>query len=248
MNFNALFIQLKGIYRDKGLLAFLLFLIGVLNNKFINKYIRSSFSQKGEDLILERIFKGKKRGYYIDVGANDSDIFNNTKKFYLKGWKGINIEPNPILFKKFLINRKRDISLNVGIGKKTGDATFYEFEMNSLSTFSKKDKENKIKVGYKLKKKYKIKIYRLENIMKKFCKKKVDFITIDTEGLDYGVLQSNNWEKFRPKAVCVETGDVWSILSGRFRNNKKKIIDKFMLNKGYKVFYSNDLNTIYVEN
>lgn len=248
MNFNAFFLQLKKIYKDQGFFALLLFLVSVLKNKLINKYINGSFSQKGEDLILERIFKGKKKGYYVDVGANDPDFYNNTKKFYLKGWKGINIEPNPILFNKFLIDRKRDISLNVGIGKRTGTAIFYEFEVNSLSTFSKKDKENKVKVGYKLKKEYKIKIYRLENIVRKYCKKKVDFITIDTEGLDYEVLQSNNWKTFRPKAVCVETGDVWSVLSGRLRNNKKKIIDKFMLNKGYKVFYSNDLNTIYVEN
>ncbi|MEK7502683.1 MAG: FkbM family methyltransferase [Patescibacteria group bacterium] len=246
MNFYALFIQLKELYKKKGFLALLFFLINGFNNVIIKKYIRGSFSQKGEDLILEQIFKGKKKGFYIDVGANDPDIFSNTKKFYLRGWRGINIEPNPILLKKFVIKRKRDINLNVGIGKKKYSAVFYEFEMNALSTFSKKDMENKIKLGCKLKKAYKVKIYRLEDIIKKFYKKKIDFITVDTEGMDFEVLRSNDWERFRPKAICVETGDFW-LIPQRSKNNKKRFIDRLMIKNGYEVFYSNDLNTIYVE-
>lgn len=248
MNFHALFLQLKEIYRREGSLALLLFLINGFNNAFINKYIRGSFSQKGEDLILEKIFKRKNKGFYIDVGANDPNIFNNTKKFYLRGWRGINVEPNPILLEKFRVDRKRDINLNVGIGRKSGFASFFEFEISSISTFSKKDKENKIKLGYKLKGEFKVKIYRLEDIIRKFHNKKVDFINIDTEGMDLEVLKSNNWKKFKPRVVCVETGDVWSILSGDLKtSNKKKLIDKFMIKNGYKVFYSNNLNTIYVE-
>lgn len=248
MNFHALFLQLNEIYNKKGFLALLTFLIIGFNNAFINKYIRGSFSQKGEDLILDKIFANKNRGFYVDVGANNPDVFNNTKKFYLKGWKGINIEPNPMLLKRFKIERKRDINLNFGIGIKRGFASFYEFEVSSISTFSKNDKENKIKLGYRLKNEAKIKVYRLEEIMRKFCKKKIDFMNVDTEGMDLEVLKSNDWKMFRPKAVCVETGDVWSTLSSELENNKKKLIDRFMISNSYRIFYSNDLNTIYVEN
>lgn len=246
MNLYALAIQIKGIYKRKGLIGLLTFLINGFNNSIVNKYIRGSFSQKGEDLVLEKIFKEKKRGFYIDVGANDPDIFNNTKRFYIRGWKGINIEPNPILLKQFAVERKKDTNLNIGIGKKRHSMIFYEFELNALSTFEKKDMKNKIKLGCKLKKEYQVEIYRLEDIIRKFSKEKIDFLTVDTEGMDLEVLESNNWKRFRPKAVCVETGEFWSTL-GRAKDTKKELIDRFMFKNGYRIFYTNDLNTIYIE-
>ena len=86
---------------------------------FFNTYIKSvftnSFSQYGEDVIIDRLLCHKKRGFYIDIGANHPDRFSNTKRFYVKGWSGINIEPNPIIFKKFA-KRTRDVNLNIGIG------------------------------------------------------------------------------------------------------------------------------------
>ena len=32
--------------------------------------------------------------------------------------------------------------------------------------------------------------------------------------MDFEVLRSNDWERFRPKAICVETGDFWLIPNG----------------------------------
>ena len=33
----------------------------------------------------------------------------------------------------------------------------------------------------------------------------IDFLSIDCEGLDYEILKSNDWNKYRPKIVCIET-------------------------------------------
>src|SRR3989338_1864430 len=64
--------------------------------------VLKSYSQKGEDLFMDTYFQHKKDGFYVDVGANDPDRFNNTKKFYQKGWRGINIEPDTHNYNKFL--------------------------------------------------------------------------------------------------------------------------------------------------
>jgi hypothetical protein len=86
---------------------------------FFNTYIKSvftnSYSQYGEDKIIDRLLGYKKSGFYINVGANHPYRFSNTYMFYKKGYRGVNIEPNPISFEKFLI-RKGDINLNIGIG------------------------------------------------------------------------------------------------------------------------------------
>ncbi len=244
MNFKAIIIQFTSILKNKGLIDTLTYLGQGLSDKYIKKYLRGSYSQKGEDLVIEKIFGKKKSGFYIDVGAHNASVFNNTKRLYDMGWRGINIEPNPLLLKKITSLRKGDINLNIGVGKTPGSAVFYELDPDSLSTFSKKEKDMKIKLGYRLKKKHKIKVFRLENIINKYVKTKVDFISIDTEGLDLEVLQSNNWIKYKPFVICVETGDFNSIILGE-KSKKKKTIDSYLEKHGYEDVYSNGLNSIY---
>ena len=207
INTKALRAQFIAIYKKRGVRFFFIYIIKAFNDTYIKKYLRGSFSQKGEDLVIERIIGPKKRGFYIDVGANNPNIFNNTKRFYDKGWSGINIEPNPVLIREFEQKRKRDINLNIGIRKKRGTARFYEFEADGLSTFSNEEKENYLKLGYKIKQQLNVRVQSLKNIMGVYGKGKIDFISIDTEGLDYEVLESNDWKKFRPTLVCIETGE-----------------------------------------
>lgn len=47
-----------------------------------------------EDNVLDWLTGYKKTGVYVDVGANHPDRMNNTKLFYERGWRGINIEPD----------------------------------------------------------------------------------------------------------------------------------------------------------
>lgn len=247
MNIGALIKQFISIYKKRGFIFFFVFIIQAFNDAYIKKYVWGSFSQKGEDLIIERIIGNKKKGFYIDIGAHNPNVFSNTKRFYVKGWSGINIEPNPILIKEFAAQRKRDINLNIGIRNTFGKATFYEFEVDGLSTFSKDEKEKNLKLGYRLKQELEINVFRLSTVIEKYCKTKIDFISIDTEGLDFEVLQSNDWEKFRPTVVCVETGNFFSMIVGKKKNSKKEAIHSLMSKNMYKAYYDNGLNTIYVD-
>ena len=47
-----------------------------------------SHAQNAEDVVLDRIFKKKERGVYIDIGACHPDLDSVTKHFYQKGWTG----------------------------------------------------------------------------------------------------------------------------------------------------------------
>ena len=85
----------------------------------------TSYSQCYEDLILFKIFNDVAKGFYIDVGANDPDVFSVTKAFYLKGWNGINIEPLPDKFNSLLQKRPNDINLQMGAAENEGNSTLY---------------------------------------------------------------------------------------------------------------------------
>src|SRR3989344_4572766 len=85
----------------------------LINTWFYDLLGKRSYSQSGEDMILRSIFDDKKEGFYVDVGAFHPKLYSNTYYFYKRGWRGINIEPNPGA--NFGI-RKGDINLKCGIG------------------------------------------------------------------------------------------------------------------------------------
>lgn len=249
MNIYRLFLkQFYNTYKRQGIISLSSYLIKSFNYIVINRYFRGSFSQKGEDLMIDKYFKHKKKGSYIDIGAFHPQMNSNTSFFYKRGWSGINIEPNPTRRKLFIEERKRDINLSIGIGPMTQKAIFYEFEANGLSTFSKKEAESLLKIGYKLRKKIKVKVYRLEEIIKKYVKSKIDFISVDTEGLDLEVLKSNDWKKYRPKLLCIETIDFVDLLtSTKEDSSRRESINKYLLEKGYEKYFNNGLNTLYID-
>ena len=103
---------------------------------FISKKLLS-FSQYHEDIFVDVILKCKNNGSYVDIGANHPTDLSDTKRFYDRGWRGINIEPNPSLFTAFQGDRIGDINLNLGVGNTTGILPFYVMSASTLSSFDK---------------------------------------------------------------------------------------------------------------
>lgn len=203
--------------------------------RLVKMALQNSYTPFGEDIIIDKLLKAKKGGFYVDVGAYDPTRFSITKRFYLRGWNGINIEPNPEGIKKFTKERSRDINLNIGIADKNGVLDFFRFEPESLSTFSKKEARRYQKQGYKLIETLTIEVYKLGVVLTKYHNgKSIDFFNIDTEGSDYEVLKSNNWNKFRPRVICLE---VPSLQDPNYNNPKRKLphsTERLLAKLGYK--------------
>lgn len=224
-------------------------------NKYLrlNKYVdfierkvfgwQRSYSQCGEDLVLYNLI-GKSSGFYVDIGANDPRYFNNTYFFYKKGWRGINVEPNISKLRLFNCLRSRDINLNLGIGNKSGLAKFYKFEIDQLSTFSEDVSEEYLKMGHKLKSVHEVRLEPLRVILEKHLPSNqlIDIMSIDTEGYDFEVLKSNDWEKYRPGYIILESIEYTPDNSGKKLNDD---LDAFMSGVGYKNIVDTHVNTIY---
>ena len=167
-----------------------------------------SYSQEGEDLVLGRIFEFQKKGYFVDVGALHPKRFSNTFRFYRLGWRGINIDAMPGSMTLFQEIRPEDINLEVPVSDKEEALDYYVFNELALNTFSKEMAEERSqKEVYNIEKVVKIQMRTLANILDQHLPKgtSIDFLTIDAEGLDFQVLKSNNWEKYRPKVVLIES-------------------------------------------
>ena len=226
--------MIKKLYRDFKILGLRKLAGNFLHEgkMFVRRGLKNSFSQNEEDVLIDSFFNNQNLGFFVDIGAFDPSRFSNTKRFYLKGWRGINIEPDPLRIKKFFQTRSGDINLNIGIANEDKVLNFYKFNPGTLSTFSKNTAEEYEKQGFRLVQVIKVPVRKLGNVLREYVKnRKVDFFSIDTEGLDLEVLKSNNWKRFKPKVVCIEGGD-----------NE----EKFLLKLGYKKVFQTPTNSIFL--
>ena len=244
--------QFRNKIKTHGLPLTLLYTAEYAARPFWRKFwvagVRKSYSQSYEDLIIDRILGNKKDGSYLDIGAFDPHDLSNTRRFYDRGWRGCNIEPEPSRHQRFMQERPGDINLNMGISDSEGRLVFYDMVPGALSTFSEQRARELIQMGGKLNREIEVPVTTMREVFSKWLKgKTVDFCTIDTEGMDLKVLKSNDWTKYRPRVLCVEAVEI----AGTVTDANVETVASFMRNAGYKKvqitkIYGNQLNEIYV--
>lgn len=173
------------------------YIAGRLLIRFFGLRKTLSYSQLNEDNILDWLTGYKPYGTYIDIGAYDPNQISNTKLFYERGWRGVNVEPNPDGYKKFTLQRTKDVNLNCAVG--IGEADFYYQGEGSGNTFMKN-----VAVKRGMGQTRKVKLKPLSEIFEENNLTMVDFISMDVEGFEHEVIKSNDWDKYKAKVLCLE--------------------------------------------
>jgi len=174
-----------------------------------DKFLAFSWSQEGEDLILKRLLGEniESPGFYIDIGAHHPKRFSNTYAFYKKGWHGLNIDAMPGSMQLFDRQRPRDINLEVPIAVEQKQLTYFQFNEPALNTFSKEIATSRDGLRtYKIVSIQEIQAFPLKSILNHHIDpdQSIDFMSVDVEGLDLEVIQSNDWSQYRPKVILIE--------------------------------------------
>lgn len=221
----------------------------IVFKKISNKYLSLNhavpcYGQNAEDIFLSAYFKNKQKGFYVDIGAHHPIRFSNTYQLYQKGWRGINIDPLPGCMAEFNRKRPLDINLEMGIGKIPGHYTYYSFAEPAYNTVNEERACDVIKNRYStLKRKIEISINSLKNIFNHHINCPIDLLTIDVEGFELDILSSNDWEKYRPQLIIMESlttanNNIFSITNDDAIN--------YVIDNGYSVI-GKMLNAVFLE-
>jgi FkbM family methyltransferase len=222
-------------------------LIGISKSPKGAKYSKISYSQCGEDLIIQYIFNLRKirKPTYLDIGANHPFYLSNTALFYQKGCTGINVEPNPDLIKEFYKHRCKDINLLAGVGASEGDRNFYIMNDTTLSSFSEVEIKKYESTGlYKLAEIKKMQVITINSILEKYANGLFpDLLSLDAEGQDLEILKSIDFDSGSPKVICVEAADYSPTGAGGRRSD---LVD-YLTGEGYYEYANTNLNAIMVK-
>lgn len=198
----------------------------------LDGYAVKSYAQEGEDMVLRRIFEGVEQGFYVDIGAHHPKRFSNTYFFYKRGWSGINADAMPGSMTLFRKIRPRDINIEAAVGDGVSEKTFFMFDEPAFSSFDKALSSERAYRGHTIRAERKLVTKSLEEILRENVPEgtKINFMSIDVEGLDFEVLQSNNWKLFRPEFICVES------VGATFADLAQNEIYRFLCECGYDLY------------
>lgn len=207
------------------------------------KYLKNS-SQFGEDKFISSLFEKNFKGKYLDIGCYHPTRHNNTYLMYKKGWRGINIDLNPLSIELFIFFRPKDINIQSGISNTEEEKKLYFFsELNTQNTLDE-NHLNFLRKNHNIKDnditERTIQTKNLNSILEKYNFDDIDFMNLDIEGQEYKVLQTIDFKKVNIKYLCVEM----------IEHNEKSIdsnqkIKKLLFNNNYELIKNFDYNFIY---
>jgi FkbM family methyltransferase len=189
------------------------------------------YSAYGEDSVFFAALKPRHLGFYVDVGAHHPKFGSNTYRLYRHGWSGLVIEPNPQFAAAFRRIRPRDQFIGEGVSADGGALTYYQFENSVNNTFSVDRAADLSRWGQKVTAELIVPTRPLAEILQQYAPHhRVDFLSVDCEGLDLDVLQSADLLRIQPTTIIVEDFEGLTTFKTAIGTSK---IDEFLRDKGY---------------
>jgi len=165
---------------------------------------RLSYSQLGEDAVLQS-FLPQGQGFYVDIGSGHPVEGSNTYAFYLKGWRGVLVDPIRSNIELSLRVRPGDQCIPALCTSVSGESrTFFEFETYQYSTLSADRAREVEALGHPLKDQYELQTLSVQDLLPRLLPLGPMFWSIDVEGAEMSVLAGNSWDRFLPDLICIE--------------------------------------------
>jgi len=189
------------------------------------KCVPKSRSQNRQDLFVLSELDFKPGGYFVEFGATNGVMLSNSylleKEF---GWNGILAEPARCWQSDLRKNRNCHVDTGCVWKESNKSLTFNEADLAELSTIETCNSKERRRQAEKAGKNYAVKTISLMDLLEKYnAPSQIDFLSIDTEGSEYEILNSFNFERYQFHIIACEHN---------FMPNREKIL-RLLTAKGY---------------
>ncbi len=200
--------RLRSLFSQFHIIIALRLLIVDICRKLLDPNRISTYSQTGEDRIIDFYLKDSERPYYVDIGCNDPFVMSNTMRLYQHGGRGLAVDANPKLVSRYKRIRLRDTCVCACVSSEVGEKEFIVSSNDAMSTLSKEFERNFL-IGDSDRSLQKVttvtcqELFMLHNVPYSF-----DLLTIDVEGHDFEVVKSFDLNQYRPKLIVIEMHNI----------------------------------------
>lgn len=172
----------------------------------ILKYVALANSQLGQDLFVLSQTNLTRGGFFVEFGATNGKDLSNTllleKSF---DWNGILAEPARVWHHDLKSNRSARI-VEECVWKESGATLVFnetiDPELSTIDSFTDIDMHH---ASRKMGKNYKVNtISLIDLLVENDAPKKIDYLSIDTEGSEYDILKAFDFSKYRISIITVE--------------------------------------------
>lgn len=184
---------------------------------------------KQDELLDTHVFKGYRRGVFVEIGAWDGVCFSNTLFFERqRNWTGINIEPLLDQYEQLVKNRPSAINVNVAVNDVEGETEFLTAGMLSGIT-SNYDNRHVRRIEREMADLQThatttmVKTRRLDSIFREHNVRRVHYLSIDAEGSEMNIVRSIDFDFTYIDVIGFENN---------YNDTCKPILD-FLATKGY---------------
>lgn len=180
---------------------------------------------------IDKLFKGKQDGFFIELGANNGLLQSNTAFLEKnRNWRGILIEPNAKNFEFCKINRPNSTCYNYACVPQdfTDEFIYGDFGLPPNDNNSLMSSINGLRLNSKKCDILKVPVSTLTNILDKQTIPKIDFLSLDVEGYEYSVLQGLDLNKYKPAYMLIEIYKVdFNVIKTYLEDRNYKLISNF---------------------
>ncbi len=194
--------------------------------------ITESYAQWGDDVLVWDYFKGKTDGVFLEAGANDPKTQSQTYLLEKRGWTGILVEAVPECCEKLSAERPNSRVFQNALGSPEQRGILRLSIPNGISELATAIKEGK-RVGA-ADRVIEAVLMTLTEILDAAGAARLDYLSLDLEGMELEALRGLDFGRFRPDVVIVED---------RLDNLSRH---RFMKGVGYKLVRRNGSNDWYV--
>ena len=169
-------------------------------------WVEGSQSQLGQDLVALAKFGPDHQGFFVEFGATDGKNLSNTwllEKHF--GWSGILCEPARRWKAALIKNRGCAVDFRCVFSSSGDQVKFSETEVGELSTISQYSGRDMHAASRANSEDYFVQTVSLYDLLIQHqAPKFIDFLSIDTEGSEFDILEKFKFSEFTFGLICVE--------------------------------------------